>query len=145
MTTTPAAAYQLNPDGSIDLYVYGTIALRVGETVSIPPLPTKKLQRAVMAELTNAMHRGAAHGECDSQREIANALNQQGTPGHVYYTAAPMSRRMQEWGIWRCVDDEETRLFADMKIRPKYLEGSIINELERAFRIGGRFGADIAA
>lgn len=146
MTTTlrgAAAEYLLNTDGSVDLYVREEKALRLGETVSVPRLPTKRLQYAVMAELGDAVRRGAAHGVCDRERELADALNGVDTPGHVDY-----SRGRREWGsfvpggIWRYVDGEETPLFDGIAVRPRYLKGFIVNELERAFRVGGLYGAE---
>lgn len=145
MTSTTSAAsaatYRLNPDGSIDLYADGAIFLRVGEIVSIPRLPAKRLQYAVMAELGDAMRRGAAHGECDRMREIANALNGEVTPGCVQYDEKYTGENPGVRGLFRYLDGAETRVLADLTIRPAYLMGFIVNELERAFRVGGRFGA----
>lgn len=144
-TTTPRAEYRIAADLSITLYLDGMPANRIGEGCAIRPLRKKDRAEQVRALLTAEMMRGATHGECDRQAEIAASLNGQRVPDHVEWRTwrdeggTAVARRVDDDGGERWSRDGWETVLAGVK--PGYLAVDICNELDRAFRVGGRYGA----
>lgn len=122
----------------------GNIALHL-DGVKMPPpfasdadvrrVPTKKLRAAVLAALDEAMRLGAKHGPCNRDAELTRALTGDGrTPGCAGYWS-----NRDGTAVVRRMDGREVPVVEGIR-RPKCLSGDIGNALDRAFRVGQRYG-----
>lgn len=142
MNGTQTAEYRVDDEGNIDLYVDGEQARIITGDPDIRRVPTKKLQRAILAALDNARRLGAAHGPCDRTREIGMTMGRKTVPGCASFV---MEReqpypgaRPNTYRVLLCMDGEYTAVFEGM--RGATLAGYVARALERAFKVGGVYG-----
>jgi hypothetical protein len=123
---TPAPIeYWIDIDRNVVRLVNGTPTI----TVNRRPI-TLATAYALADALNDAIRRGAAHGPCDWQLELAATRRGEYAPGHVLY-------RISNAAIMMTVDGQTAVVFDAAKVRPAYLVGDFYNELEYAFRLGG--------
>ncbi len=117
--------YRPTADGGVDLYVNGEPA-----RPALRPMRPKAAAQGFADELNRALRLGAAHGPCDTHREIADALAGRETPGHVVHflrlARTPVARR-----------DGRDEPVCVPHVRPLSRRVEFVNELGTAFRLGG--------
>lgn len=132
------AEYRLGEDRSVSLFIDGQETQRVGEVSAISPLRSRARADAVMELLQAAMVEGAEDGPYDSTAAMAASLNRGPVP------LLPTWRTLSAGGSASVVrvgldGGPDTVVLAG--IRPQYLAGDIMVELQRAYRVGGTYGA----
>jgi hypothetical protein len=126
--------WRVDDAGNIVLYLAGRPCPPPYGPADVRRARTQKLRRSVLAAIDEAMRLGAAHGTCDRTAEIGRTLSGQGPPpGCARYTSS-----RDNTTVLRRMDGAETVVVEG--IRPYYLSGDISNTLDRAFRVGQRYG-----
>lgn len=116
-----------------------TLARPRGVLVDLPR--RKRDVEALLALLREAARLGAAHGACDRQAELAEALGGAPAPaGHVIY-----GRRPVDGAVTQLLGGVETALQVPAGLAPAYLLGQLANALDTVFRLAGQLAADEAA
>lgn len=134
--TTIAVEYRADAaKGTITLHLNGEPAPYVGQP-DVRGVRNRTLRTAILAALDRAMRDGARYGEIDPRKECAASLNGEHLPGRYYYASVPHE---DGWAVTRQESHREPEVIITGG-KPYYTRGDVVNALDRAFKVGGRYG-----